>query len=97
MILYSYNVYDSIREDGVGVYLSHGELVPVGSDRYVRLPHAGTMLPADETWTACRHTAKRRAAAKVQQMADKLAAQAERLMQEAEREERSESVQGVAR
>jgi len=30
-------------------------------------------------------------------MADKLAAQAERLMQEAEREERSESVQGVAR
>ena len=92
MILYSYNVYDSIREDGVGVYLSHGELVPVGSDRYVRLPHAGTMLPADETWTACRHTAKRRAAAQVQQMADRLNGQARRLREEADREQAAEGL-----
>ena len=91
MTLFSYSVYDSVGIQGVGVYMSQGELVPVGDDRYVRLPHGGAMMPADETWSACRHEAKRRAAARVRQMADKLAAQAERLMQEAEREQLAEA------
>lgn len=91
MILYSCNVYDQIRADGVGVYLSSGELVPVGDERYVRMPHGRTMLPADETWTLCRHEAKRRAAATVRAMAEKLAAQARRLEDEANAEQLAEA------
>lgn len=90
MILYSYTVCETVRPDGVGVYLTRGELVSVGDQRYVRLPHAGTMLRAGEEWTPCRHAAKRRAAEQVQQLADALAAQAGRLRSEADLEEAAE-------
>ena len=91
MTLYSYSVYDQVRPDGVGVYLMHGDLVRVVDAFYVQLPNSGTMLPQDETWTACRHEAKRRAALKVQHMAEKLAVQASRLMAEADAEQSAEA------
>lgn len=91
MTLYSYSVYDQVRPDGVGVFLMRGDLVPVGDARYVQMPHSGTLMPQDETWTACRHEAKRRAAAQVQQMAETLAAQAKRLMAEADAEQSAEA------
>lgn len=91
MTLYSYSVYDQIRRDGVGVYLMHGDLVPVGNARYVQLPNSGTLVIADETWRTCRHEAKRDAAAKVQQMAEMLAAQAKRLIAEADAEQSAEA------
>lgn len=91
MTLYSYSVYDQIRRDGVGVYLMHGDLVPVGDARYVQLPNSGTLVIADETWRTCRHEAKREAAAKVQLMAEKLAVQAARLMAEADAEQSAEA------
>lgn len=97
MNLYCYFLYDRIERDGVGVYLSHGELVPVAGARYVRLPPSQTMLVADEQWSTCRHEAKRRAAAKVQALADKLNAQARRLREEADLEQAAEEVaNGVA-
>lgn len=93
MILYTYDVFDnSVRRDGVSLHMSHGELVPVGGVRYVRLPHSQTMVVADDQWTPCRHEAKRRAAAKVQALADTLKAQARRLREEADREQTAEGL-----
>lgn len=93
MMLYTFDVFDnSVGRDGVSLHMSHGELVPVGDARYVRLPHTQTMVLANEQWTPCRHDAKRRAAAKVQALADTLNDQARRLREEADRDQAAEGL-----
>lgn len=89
--VYHFSVGETIRQSGVYVALHAGELVEVGSDRYVRQHSGRFMEQADGRWTECRHEAKRRAAVRVQELADMLARQAESLRLESEREQRAET------
>ena len=80
MKLYRANVYDHIRPEGVHVFLSSAEAVDVEGRLYADSCGDGTFLTAvSEGWHETEAAAREEAAAKVAAMADRLAAQAERI------------------
>lgn len=80
MKLYRANVYDHIRPEGVHVFLSSAEAVDVEGRLYADSCGDGTFLTAvSEGWHETEAAAREEAAAKVADMAERLAAQAERI------------------
>lgn len=87
MNAYSFDIGTNVGRSGVYLHMMTGEVVDVGGDRYIR-QHSGRMMTrADDGWTECRHEAKRRAAARVQELANKLIIQADTLRREADLEQ----------
>jgi hypothetical protein len=76
MKLYRADVYEQIRADGVFVYISPAEAVDVHGKLYAQL---GDSLYGGEGWHETEAAAREEAAAKVAEMAERLAAQAVRI------------------
>ena len=80
MKVYRANVYDHIRPEGVHVSITTAEAVDVEGRLYADLCGDGTFLSAvREGWHHTEAAALEEAAAKVTAMAERLAAQAERI------------------
>ena len=80
MKVYRANVYDHIRPEGVHVHFTPAEAVDVEGRLYADSCGDGTYLTAvSEGWHETEAAAREEAAAKVAAMAERLAAQAERI------------------
>ena len=79
MKLFQASVFEQIRSDGVFLHLSTAEAVVVNGKLYADV--AGNLYAADSTprWYETKEAARKEAAAKVAEMAERLAAQAARI------------------
>jgi hypothetical protein len=80
MKLYRANVFDNVRKEGVHVFLTSAEAVDVQGRLYADSCGDGSFLTSvSEGWHETEAAAREEAAAKVAEMAERLAAQAVRI------------------
>jgi hypothetical protein len=76
MKLFQANVYGDVRQEGVIFYISEADAVDVHGTLYAEV---GGSLHNAKGWHDTKEAAREEAAAKVADMAERLAAQAERI------------------